>query len=315
MALTRVVEVLSASALGEHFDRILCLKVRCFQNYDSNVWLMPEPRVRSAFLRNMWPGLLYVSISRPGARVRATVDHDDVIQGLVIETPVRCESDMRSDWPRAIWRSPRMLAYLPRLCWALLSDSTFNARLAAYMLIGKTLHVAYTRQFGAHIRLDDVCVDPSLQRQGIASALLIEVTRAADAAHTPLYLQTSSPSNVRYYRRFGFAPVCCASACRITGSDVRVEPVTDINGFYDRLGELQRERVVTVAMARPVSAETAAALQGGQQVTVDLAALHQFFLAKKRAASELSLARVGVAGLLLGGMLLACRASIWRSAA
>jgi ribosomal protein S18 acetylase RimI-like enzyme len=44
-------------------------------------------------------------------------------------------------------------------------------------------------QFGAHLRLDDVCVSPSRQRQGIAAALLRDAVHAADEERTPLYVR------------------------------------------------------------------------------------------------------------------------------
>lgn len=45
---------------------------------------------------------------------------------------------------------------------------------------------------------------PKARGQGYATRLLRDMARVADAENRPIYLESSSPSNTRYYKRFGF---------------------------------------------------------------------------------------------------------------
>jgi ribosomal protein S18 acetylase RimI-like enzyme len=50
-------------------------------------------------------------------------------------------------------------------------------------------------------------VHPRHQGQGIGSALIEAFCHRVDESDAPAYLETDKPTNVRLYRRFGFAVV------------------------------------------------------------------------------------------------------------
>jgi GNAT superfamily N-acetyltransferase len=57
----------------------------------------------------------------------------------------------------------------------------------------------------AHLRLDYLAVDPTMQGRGIGS-LLVEVGhRRADELGLPCYLETFTPANVRFYAKRGYS--------------------------------------------------------------------------------------------------------------
>ena len=55
-----------------------------------------------------------------------------------------------------------------------------------------------------HWHLGPVAVDPSVQGQGIGSAMLTAFCAHMDAYGTFSYLETDRPQNVRFYKKFGF---------------------------------------------------------------------------------------------------------------
>jgi ribosomal protein S18 acetylase RimI-like enzyme len=57
---------------------------------------------------------------------------------------------------------------------------------------------------GPHWELLIVAVDPTMQGQGIGSALVRDGLARADAAGLPCYLNTNTPANVPFYERLGF---------------------------------------------------------------------------------------------------------------
>lgn len=61
------------------------------------------------------------------------------------------------------------------------------------------------RPAGPHVVLATVGVRRDHQRRGIATALLGQVARTADAMGVPTYLETSSAANVALYERLGFS--------------------------------------------------------------------------------------------------------------
>jgi len=55
-----------------------------------------------------------------------------------------------------------------------------------------------------HWFLPAIGVDPPLQGQGHGAALMARGLEASDAAHVATYLESSNPTNIPFYRRFGF---------------------------------------------------------------------------------------------------------------
>lgn len=68
---------------------------------------------------------------------------------------------------------------------------------------GDRVHSQIVRE--PHWYLLNLAVDPSRQRQGIASALIAPVLARADRDRQPCYLETNNPSNLPFYTRHGFA--------------------------------------------------------------------------------------------------------------
>ena len=62
-----------------------------------------------------------------------------------------------------------------------------------------------------HWHLGPVAVDPSVQGQGIGSAMLTAFCAHMDAYGTFSYLETDRPENVRFYKKFGFIVVAEAT--------------------------------------------------------------------------------------------------------
>jgi predicted N-acetyltransferase YhbS len=58
-----------------------------------------------------------------------------------------------------------------------------------------------------HWRLGPVGVLPSHQGKGIGTTLLNRFCKEVDACLTPVYLETDTDKNVRFYERFGFQVV------------------------------------------------------------------------------------------------------------
>jgi ribosomal protein S18 acetylase RimI-like enzyme len=56
-----------------------------------------------------------------------------------------------------------------------------------------------------HLYLWFLAAHPSAQRAGVGRALMRHVLEEADARELPVYLETTRPENVPYYRSFGFA--------------------------------------------------------------------------------------------------------------
>jgi GNAT superfamily N-acetyltransferase len=57
---------------------------------------------------------------------------------------------------------------------------------------------------GSFLYLWFIGVDPENQHRGKGSALLTQIIHEAKDLQRPLYLETSSPHNVRFYQQFGF---------------------------------------------------------------------------------------------------------------
>jgi ribosomal protein S18 acetylase RimI-like enzyme len=58
-----------------------------------------------------------------------------------------------------------------------------------------------------HLYLWQLAVDPRAQRSGVGRALMARVIADADDAGVPVYLETTNPDNLPYYRSHGFAEI------------------------------------------------------------------------------------------------------------
>ncbi len=102
------------------------------------------------------------------------------------------------------WPLPEPIATLldiPAFALAGLSAAARGARAGATM---KRAHFDEP-----HVYLSQLAVDPSAQRSGIGRTLMTRVIADADAATLPVYLETTKPDNVLYYRSFGFGETGC----------------------------------------------------------------------------------------------------------
>jgi GNAT superfamily N-acetyltransferase len=77
--------------------------------------------------------------------------------------------------------------------------------LARHAPLGDLLKAAHERNMTEpHWFLHILGVDPARQGEGIGSALMEPVLRAADSDGLPCYLDTAQPRNVPFYQRHGF---------------------------------------------------------------------------------------------------------------
>jgi GNAT superfamily N-acetyltransferase len=67
----------------------------------------------------------------------------------------------------------------------------------------RPLAAAHPRE--PHYHLQILAVHPRAQGRGLGNVLLGAVTARADADRAPVYLETTNPANLAYYRRHGFA--------------------------------------------------------------------------------------------------------------
>ncbi len=81
---------------------------------------------------------------------------------------------------------------------------------AAVRVLNWTNAWAHRDPAGPHWHLGPVAIDPSVQNQGIGSALLTAVCVHMDTYGAVAYLETDRPANVHFYEKFGFAVVAQA---------------------------------------------------------------------------------------------------------
>lgn len=70
-----------------------------------------------------------------------------------------------------------------------------------------------------HWYLETLAVRPDRQRQGVGSFLIMPTLEQADRDALPVYLETTKPANVTYYRRFGFEVL---QELTVAGGELRV---------------------------------------------------------------------------------------------
>ena len=81
-----------------------------------------------------------------------------------------------------------------------------DAALERSSAMGEEMETLHRRLMGdtAHLRLDFLVVDPALQGRGIGGRLLAAGNAVADERGLPVYLETFTPANVRFYERRGY---------------------------------------------------------------------------------------------------------------
>ena len=86
------------------------------------------------------------------------------------------------------------------------APSASDASLARSAAMGEEMEVLHRRLMGEepHLRLDFLVVDPALQGYGIGGRLLAAGNAVADRRGLPVYLETFTPTNVRFYERRGY---------------------------------------------------------------------------------------------------------------
>jgi len=140
-------------------------------------WLMPNDRTRRAQLRRYFGiELRHYTLAR--GRVWTTTD----LAGTALTLP-----------PRA-WRAPTRVT--------LLEGSAFLTHLIRASRVGATMEWRHVR--GAHYYVRDVGVLPSMQGQGLGSALLRPTLERCDREGLPAYLEASSERSAALYERLGF---------------------------------------------------------------------------------------------------------------
>lgn len=165
---------------------------------------------------------------------RWTVDSDDhlrrvtELQGLALESlglpygQVWVAVDSGAIGSVAVWMDSRVVVpegvrAASRARVRGLEGDRHDASLAAEK------ELAGWRPVEAHYYLAVVGTDPSMQRRGLAAAVLRPVLEAADDEGTLAYLETSSESNVALYSRLGFT---ASAHCRIAGGGPNVWAMT-----------------------------------------------------------------------------------------
>ena len=146
-------------------------------------WILPNPVGREDRLESFYRRALAVTWASHSADVLTTED----LRGV------------------AIWRPPGEWRTPPRTAGRLLLASLRSWGTPATVRAGRLLAALEKRHpIEEHWYLDALGVDPAEQRRGIGSALLAPVLERCDHEGRPAYLETQSPENVVFYRRFGF---------------------------------------------------------------------------------------------------------------
>lgn len=168
--------------------RIAALFARAFQDDPLMRYAIPDARQR----RRLLPSLMSLNV-RYGCR------YGEVYTTLELTGA-------------AIWLAPEQATYT---LWRMLRAGMFVAplrlpwpmlrRLASVESRAQALHERYAPE--THWYLAQIGVEPTLQRQGIASRLLRPMLARADAVALPCYLETENPANISIYQRHGFRVV------------------------------------------------------------------------------------------------------------
>lgn len=146
-----------------------------------------DPRMRERCLGRFFNALLPF-VERHGT-LRGAFADGELVAVLGILPPGACR-------PTAVERVRMALRV------ALGCPPTAAWRIARWLLDWQRRHPR-----SPHWHLGPLAVHPGWRRRGIASALLREHCRVADASGAPSWLETDLEANVELYRRFGFRVV------------------------------------------------------------------------------------------------------------
>lgn len=135
----------------------------------------------------------------------ATTVRDGIAHGAV--DAVRAEGSVQGV---AVWLPPggfpwtaaRKLRATPALLQVAAADPGAFVRFARYGANTEQAHPAE-----AHWYLVVLGIRPAAQRSGLGSRLIEPALARADRDRLPVFLETSDPANVAFYRRFGFEVV------------------------------------------------------------------------------------------------------------
>ena len=194
-------EPIARRATRDDLPALAAVLARAFAHDPYFSWLAGDASERNQRMRDGWLGILrYAS-----AGLRETWTDDDRNGAAIWIPPGRAASSMLD--------SLRLFPTFARLTgWNRMRE----ASAAVELLERRRQRHAPT----PHYYLSALGVDPERQGQGVGSALLAPILRAADAGGTTAYLETATARNVLLYERHGFGVV-----------EELVLPGTDIRGW------------------------------------------------------------------------------------
>jgi ribosomal protein S18 acetylase RimI-like enzyme len=194
-------EPIARRATRDDLPLLAAVLARAFARDPYFSWLAGDASERNQRMRDGWLGILRFASS--GLRETWT---DADRSGVAIWIPP-------GRAPSSMLESLRLLPTFARLTgWGRMREASTVVEL----LERRRHHHAPT----PHFYLSALGVDPDRQGQGVGSALLAPVLRAADSSGTPAYLETATARNVLLYERHGFGVV-----------EELVLPRTDIRGW------------------------------------------------------------------------------------
>jgi GNAT superfamily N-acetyltransferase len=157
---------------------------RAFYDDPVSVWLLPDPKGRTAHLSR-----LFATVTRhhhlPRGGVEVACGGSDIGAAALWDPPDQWRESGRAE-----------LAMAPALL------RTFGLRVS----LGRAAQEAMKRVHPEepHWYLAVLGSDPSVRGQGYGQALMQSRLDRCDAEYCPAYLESSKPENVPYYQRFGF---------------------------------------------------------------------------------------------------------------
>lgn len=158
---------------------------RAFHDDPVMMWLLPEPRTRTANLRRLF-----------GTMTR----HHHLARGGV---EVACDGPAIG--AASLWDPPNEWQESTRA--QLLMTPTFLRVFGASSMRGRAVQDLMKRLHPEepHWYLAVIGSDPTVRGQGFGQALMRSRLDRCDAEYSPAYLESSKAENVPYYQRFGFA--------------------------------------------------------------------------------------------------------------